>query len=284
MAKKETKKAGAERVEKILELLLSDGWREGRKENGERIREEGRKPGMTNSYVAVDLETTGIGAKREKITEIGMVKVLDGRIADTFHTMVNPHRAIPERITELTGITDEMVEGAPGIEEVLPEAIRFCSGLPLLGHQIIFDYGFLMQAAVNQKLEFAKDGIDTLKLCRALMPETEKKNLGAACAYFGIVPETAHRALSDAMSAHLLYEELKNQFGNGKSDLFEAKKLVYKAKKEKQATKRQKQYLQDLLKYHRINVTVQIEHMTGNEISRMIDKIIFTHGRIPESK
>ena len=239
---------------------------------------------MTNSYVALDLETTGIGAKREKITEIGMVKVLDGQIADTFHTMVNPYRDIPERITELTGITNDMVKDAPGIGDVLSDAIRFCEDLPLLGHQIIFDYGFLVQAAVNQKLEFAKDGIDTLKLCRVLMPGSEKKNLGAACAYFGIVPETAHRALSDAMSAHLLYVELKKRFGNERSDLFEAKKLIYKAKKEKQATKRQKQHLQDLLKYHRINVTVQIDYMSGNEISRMIDKIIFTYGRIPESK
>lgn len=239
---------------------------------------------MTDSYVAVDLETTGIGAKKEKITEIGMVKVLNGQVADTFHTMVNPHRAIPERITELTGITDEMVADAPGIEDVLPDAICFCEKLPLLGHQVIFDYGFLTQAAVNQKIAFAKDGIDTLKLCRMLMPESEKKNLGAACAYFGIVPDTAHRALSDAMSAHLLYAEMKKRFGSEKSKLFEAQKLIYKAKEERQATKRQKQYLQDLLKYHRINVTVQIEHMSGNEISRMIDRIIFTHGRIPESK
>ncbi|MBE5971170.1 MAG: 3'-5' exonuclease [Lachnoclostridium sp.] len=237
---------------------------------------------MTTSYVAVDLETTGIGAKREKITEIGMVKVVDGVVVETYHTMVNPHRKIPERIVELTGITDEMVKDAPGIEEVLPEVIAFCEGFPLLGHQIIFDYGFLTQAAVNMKLEFKKDAVDTLKLCRYLMPGPEKKNLGAACAYFGIVPETAHRALSDAMSTHLLYTKLMEQFGESRSDLFVEKPLIYKAKKERPATKRQKQHLQDLLKYHRIETTVHIDHMSGNEISRMIDKIIFTHGRIPE--
>ncbi len=237
---------------------------------------------MTTSYVAVDLETTGIGAKREKITEIGMVKVVDGAVVETYHTMVNPHREIPERIVELTGITDEMVKDAPGIEEVLPQVMEFCEGFPLLGHQIIFDYGFLTQAAVNMKLEFKKDAVDTLKLCRYLMPGTEKKNLGAACAYFGIVPETAHRALSDAMSTHLLYRKLMERFGESRGELFEAKPLIYKAKKERPATKRQKQHLQDLLKYHRIETTVHIDHMSGNEISRMIDKIIFTHGRIPE--
>lgn len=236
---------------------------------------------MTTSYVAVDLETTGIGTKREKITEIGMVKVVDGSVVGTYHTLVNPYRAIPERVVELTGITDEMVKDAPGIEEVLPAVIEFCDGFPLLGHQIIFDFGFLTQAAVNAKIKFEKDGLDTLKLCRYLMPGAEKKNLGAACAYFGIIPDTAHRALSDAMSAHLLYVKLMEQFGETRSELFEAKKLVFKAKKERPATKRQKEHLHDLLKYHRIETTVQVDKMSGNEISRMIDHIIFKRGKIP---
>jgi len=236
---------------------------------------------MTTSYVAVDLETTGIGTKREKITEIGMVKVVDGSVVGTYHTLVNPYRAIPERVVELTGITDEMVKDAPGIEEVLPAVIEFCEGFPLLGHQIIFDFGFLTQAAVNAKIKFEKDGLDTLKLCRYLMPGAEKKNLGAACAYFGITPDTAHRALSDAMSAHLLYVKLMEQFGETRSELFEAKKLVFKAKKERPATKRQKEHLHDLLKYHRIETTVQVDKMSGNEISRMIDYIIFNRGKIP---
>lgn len=237
---------------------------------------------MMTSYVSVDLETTGIGTKREKITEIGMVKVIDGEIVDTYHTMVNPYRPIPERVVELTGITDEMVEDAPGIEEVLPEVMAFCEGFPLLGHQIIFDYGFLVQAAANGNQKFEKDGMDTLKLCRYLMPEAEKKNLGAACAYFGITPDTAHRALSDAMSTHLLYQKLKETFAGERAELFNEKKLVFKAKKERLATKRQKEHLQDLLKYHRIEKTVQADKMSGNEISRMIDQIIFTKGRIPK--
>ena len=237
---------------------------------------------MTTSYVAVDLETTGIGTKREKITEIGMVKVVDGQVIDTYHTLVNPYREIPPRVVELTGITDEMVKDAPGIEAILSDVVAFCEGFPLLGHQIIFDFGFLTQATVNAKMKFEKDGLDTLKICRLLMPGPEKKNLGAACAYFGITPETAHRALSDAMSTHLLYQKLLEQFGEKRSDLFEAKKLVFKAKKERPASKRQKEHLQDLLKYHRIDSTVQVDKLSGNEISRMIDQIIFTHGRVGE--
>lgn len=238
---------------------------------------------MINSYVALDLETTGIGARHEKITEIGMVKVIDGETTDTYHTMVNPHREIPKRIVELTGITDDMVKDALGIEEILDEVLAFTEDLPLLGHQIIFDYGFLVQAAVNQKRKFEKYGVDTLKLCRYLMPGEEKKNLSAVCAYFAVTQDTAHRALSDAYAAHDLYQELKKRFGGERPELFTAKMLQYKAKKERTASKRQKEHLQDLLKYHRIDITVEIDHMSGNEISRMIDKIIFQYGRIPEN-
>ena len=236
---------------------------------------------MTDSYVALDLETTGIGAKKEKITEIGMVKVLDGQIVSTYHSLVNPRRPIPEEIVRLTGIDDSMVQDAPGMEEILGEILEFMEELPLLGHQIQFDYGFLAQAAVNQGIRLEKDGIDTLALCRALMPAGERKNLSSACRYFGIDQENAHRALSDALCAHRLYQELKERYQEEENGLFLAKKLRYKAKKERTASKRQKEYLQDPIKYHRINVTVQMEHMSGNEISRMTDKIIFTYGKIP---
>ncbi|MCI8453437.1 MAG: 3'-5' exonuclease [Lachnospiraceae bacterium] len=239
---------------------------------------------MTDSYVAVDLETTGIAVKREKIIELAMVRVENGEIADTFHTLVNPHRQIPKRITELTGIDDDMVRSAPDVGDVIDRAVDFCKDLALLGHQVLFDYGFLLQAAVNRTLAFEKNGIDTLRLCRAFMPLEEKKNLTNACAYFGVPQDTAHRALSDAMAAHRLYQELKKCFGEKDAALFSEKKLLFKIKKEKAATKRQKQHLQDLIKYHRISVTVQIESLSGNEISRLIDRIIFTHGRIPEKE
>ena len=81
---------------------------------------------MINSYVALDLETTGIGARHEKITEIGMVKVENGAVTDTYHTLVNPGRPIPEHITELTGIDDDMVKDAPMIQDVIGEVIAFC--------------------------------------------------------------------------------------------------------------------------------------------------------------
>lgn len=236
---------------------------------------------MMDSYVAVDLETTGLGPQKDKVIEIGMVKVRNGEASELYHTLVDPCREIPENITALTGIDGAMVQGAPNMDETVGTVLAFCEGFPLLGHQVRFDYGFLAQAAANRNLSFPKEGIDTLKLCRLLMPAGEKKNLRAACAYFGIHPDSSHRALSDAMAAHKLYEALKNRYGEGRRELFEAQRLQYKVKKEKPASKRQKQYLQDFIKYHRIDVTVQIDHMSGNEISRMIDKLILQHGRIP---
>ena len=235
---------------------------------------------MINSYVALDLETTGIGARHEKITEIGMVKVIDGEAVDTYHTMVNPHREIPERIVELTGITDDMVKDAPAIEDMIGDVVRFCGNLPLLGHNILFDYAFLKRAAVNSGLDFEREGIDTLGICRLFMPADVKRNLTCACSFYEVSQSAAHRAQADAEAAHGLYQVMMARHGEEHPEAFAAKPLIYKAKREQPATKRQKEYLHDLLKCHRIDVTVQIDAMSRSEVSRMIDNIISQYGRM----
>lgn len=235
---------------------------------------------MIDSYIAIDLETTGLEAKLEKITEIAALKVIDGAVTERLVTLINPMRRLGERITELTGITDQMVADAPVIEDVIEDVIKFCGDLPLLGHHIIFDYGFLKRAAVNRSLAFEKDGIDTLTLCRTFMPTDVKRNLSSACAYYRIPQSGAHRGEADAEAAHLLYQKLKLLHSGDKPGLFTAKPLIYKAKREQPATKRQKDYLRDLAKCHRIDVTVQIDAMSRSEVSRMIDNIISQHGRM----
>ncbi|MCC8026983.1 MAG: 3'-5' exonuclease [Clostridium sp.] len=235
---------------------------------------------MINSYIAIDLETTGLEAKLEKITEIAALRVTDGVITDRLVTLINPKRKLGERITELTGITDEMVADAPPIGEVIRDLVDFCGDLPLLGHNIIFDYGFLKRAAVNNQLAFEKEGIDTLTLCRTFMPADIKRNLGCACAYYKILQSTAHRAEADAEAAHQLYQKMKGLHSGDKPELFTAKPLIYKAKREQPATKRQKDYLRDLAKCHRIDITVQIDAMSRSEVSRMIDNIISQYGRM----
>lgn len=234
---------------------------------------------MTNSYVAIDIETTGLEPKLDKITEIAALKVVDGVVTERYVTLVNPRRLLGARIVALTGITDEMVAGAPGIEDVIGPVAGFCEGLPLLGHNILFDYGFLKRAAVNHGLTFEREGIDTLQLCRAFMPADSRKNLAAACAYYDVEQVLAHRAEADALSAHLLYQKLAEKCTGDREALFIPKSLIYKAKKEQPATKRQKEYLQDLIKCHRIDVTVQIDSISRNEASRMIDQILTQYGR-----
>ena len=116
---------------------------------------------MVNSYVAVDLETTGLSPKENKIIEIGAIKVIDGEVAGSFETFVNPRVAISSRITELTGITDEMVQGAPYEKEAVESFIEFCGDNLLLGHNVRFDYSFLKVAATNSKIGFEYVCIDT---------------------------------------------------------------------------------------------------------------------------
>lgn len=235
---------------------------------------------MENSYVSIDLETTGLDPKHDKVIEIGAVKVVNGQITEEFSSFVNPRRSLENFTTNLTGITDEMLDGAPEIEEVIEAVVCFCGELPILGHHVILDYSFLKRAAVNKGLNFEKKGIDTLTICRKLMPECEKKNLMSAIEYYGIDPETAHRALPDARMTHFLYQAVKNGCVNAHQELFFGKPLIYRVKKEQPATKKQKEGLRELIKYHRINLSVEIDYLTRNEVSRMTDKIILKYGRI----
>ena len=235
---------------------------------------------IPQSYVAIDLETTGLNPKIDKIIEIGAVRVVDGVAVEEKSTLVNPHLELSERIQELTGIQDSMLQDAPGIEEVIGEYIDFCQELPLLGHKILFDFSFLKRAAVDQKLTFEKEGIDTLTLCRRFMPGPEKKTLESACAYYQVEMESAHRALHDAYSAHGLYQVFGRLYGEADEQAFLPKTLIYKVKRQQPASKRQKEVLRELIKYHRIDITAQIDYLSRNEISRLTDKIISQYGRI----
>lgn len=235
---------------------------------------------IPNQYIAVDLETTGLDPKRDRIIEIGAIRVENGQKTVSFHTMVNPRRSLEERIVQLTGISDEMVENAPDIGDKIGEFLDFCGQLPLLGHHVIFDYSFLKRAAVNQGLEFERTGLDTLQLCRRFMPQEEKKNLEAACRFFEIQRQGAHRALGDAEDAHSLYQRLIALYGETEPGAFAEKPLIYKVKREQPASKKQKEDLRYLLKYHKIDLPVQIDYLSRNEASRITDQVISQYGRI----
>ncbi|MCI8374567.1 MAG: 3'-5' exonuclease [Lachnospiraceae bacterium] len=235
---------------------------------------------MVNTYIALDLETTGLNPSRDRILEIGAVKVVEGQIADTYENLVNPGRSIGRWIEELTGITEEMARTGRDTGEALRELLEFCGNLPLLGHNIIFDYSFIKQNAVNLNLEFEREGIDTLKIARALFPEMEHRSLQALVSYYQIPQEQAHRAASDALSAMELYRRMREDFPDSPEELFKPKPLVYSVKKQGPITPAQKGYLNDLLKYHKIALEMSVDSLTKNEASRIIDRIILEYGRI----
>ena len=146
---------------------------------------------MYDTYVSIDLETTGLNPKRDRIIEIGAIRVEQGQIAEEFSTFVDPGRKLEERITELTGIRDEDLADAPQLDEVFPQLLEFMGELPLLGHRILFDYSFLKKAAVDRKITFERSAVDTLQVARKYLPELPHRNLGYLCQYY----EIPHHAL-----------------------------------------------------------------------------------------
>lgn len=158
-----------------------------------------RGQNLDDTYVVFDIETTGLSKEKEMITEIGAVKVADGKIIDRFSTFVNPQRPISAEITKLTGITDDMVKDAPTIENVLPEFLKFCEDTVLVAHNASFDTGFIRIAAERAGLgELHHTVVDTLELARALLPELNKHKLDIVCEYLGVTLNGHHRAVNDA--------------------------------------------------------------------------------------
>ena len=126
---------------------------------------------MIRDYIAVDVETTGLNPARDRLLEIGAARILNGKVEETYQTFIDAGVEVPERITELTGITDEMRLSGKRPEQAIPEFLEFCGELPILGHNVSFDFGFLKQAAVNQGLTFEREALDTLKIARKLLPD-----------------------------------------------------------------------------------------------------------------
>ena len=158
-----------------------------------------RGQSLDDTFVVFDIETTGLSKETESITEIGAVKVVDGKIIDRFSTFVNPERPIPAEITKLTGITNEMVADAPVITEILPKFLEFCQDAVLVAHNANFDTGFIrLNAERKCGIEVKNTVLDTLELSRSLLPELKKHKLDIVCEQLGVSLEGHHRAVNDA--------------------------------------------------------------------------------------
>ncbi|MBN2258167.1 MAG: DEAD/DEAH box helicase family protein [Anaerolineaceae bacterium] len=157
-----------------------------------------------SSMVALDLETTGLDAQSDAIIEIGAVRFSGHRKEDEWSTLLNPRRPIPAFITQLTGITNQMVMHAPTLAEVLPKLEQFVGRDPVLGHNVQFDLGFLQKQGI---LEF-NQAVDTFDLASVLLPQASRYSLDSLEQQLGLLLPATHRALDDARATHGVYVEL----------------------------------------------------------------------------
>ena len=156
-----------------------------------------RKQDIDTTYCVLDLETTGFSFRTEKITEVGIMKVKNGEVIDEFSCFVNPEKPIPQRVVEVTNITDEMVKDADTIDKIMPKIIEFVGDSVLVAHNADFDIGFLKYNAKILGLSLENTYLDTLRLAKALFPDFKKYKLGIIADNLGIKVEVAHRALDD---------------------------------------------------------------------------------------
>lgn len=153
---------------------------------------------LHTTYCVLDLETTGLSFRTEKITEIGIMKMNEqGEVIDEFECFVNPEKPIPQRVVEVTNITDEMVKDAETIDKVMPKVLEFVGDSVIVAHNADFDVGFLKYNAKQLGLSLDNTYLDTLRLAKDLFPDYKKYKLGIIAENLGIEVIVAHRALDD---------------------------------------------------------------------------------------
>ena len=158
-------------------------------------------PFEEGEYCVFDFETTGMSGRQDKVIEIGMAKIIKGKINDTFSTFINPGRPVPYFITKITGITNADVENAPFFDEVYPRIREFMGDAVLIAHNLSFDHSFLKNECANAGVEFPEnDSVCTLKLARKIYPQLPSKSLGNLTRSLRIRHRDVHRGLGDSMA------------------------------------------------------------------------------------
>ena len=170
---------------------------------------------LDTEYCVLDIETTGLSFRTEKITELGAIKIKNGEIIDEFECFVNPEKPIPSKIVDITHITDEMVKDADTIAEALPKFLEFMGDDVLVAHNASFDIGFLKYNAEQLGLKLENSYIDTLPLAKQLFPNFKKYKLGLIADKLDIKVENAHRALDDVITLvkvfNVMIDEMKKK-------------------------------------------------------------------------
>lgn len=177
---------------------------------------------LTGSYVVFDIETTGFSAKFDEIIEIAGVKVENGEITERFSEFVRPEKVIPQRITELTRITNDMVSDARTIDVVLRDFLSFCDGCVLVAHNANFDVGFLKKFSEKLHYDFDFCYIDTLGLSRKFVKKIKRHKLNLVAKALGFTFEGHHRAIHDAeITAKIFLAFVDMMQREGVSDVLE---------------------------------------------------------------
>jgi DNA polymerase III epsilon subunit family exonuclease len=163
-------------------------------------------------WVVFDLETTGLSSKNDDIIEIGARRYEHGQCTGEFSTFVSTKLIVSEKITQLTGITQAMLEGQPELKDVLPQFLAFIGGSLLIAHNASFDAGFIKSACKRHNIEWQWPIFCTLKLARELLPELPNKKLDSLAEHYNLTFEARHRSIGDvkvtaAVLQHMLEQE-----------------------------------------------------------------------------
>ncbi|KAB3536940.1 PolC-type DNA polymerase III [Alkaliphilus pronyensis] len=231
--------------------------------------------GLEETYIVFDIETTGLSNKKDRITEIGAVKVHGGKIIEDFSTLVNPEVPIPAKIVELTGINDELVKNAPKIDEAMEKFLGFIEDKPLVAHNAEFDIGFIRENARRLGYQLNNSSLDTLKLARLLLSKLKKHKLNIVAKELNIKLENHHRAVDDATAtAEIFLKFIEMMKSKGINNLGEMnKKLVKQA---------------DIKKLDTFHAIILVKNYTGlKNLYRLVSdshlKYFYKKPRLPKS-
>lgn len=171
--------------------------------------QEKNKLTNTNIFVAIDVETTGLSPTANELIEVSAIKYDGCQKIDTFSTLIRPKARIPYHITNITGITNDMVESSPEVEEVMPKLVEFIGDYPIVAHNANFDYKFIQSYSNNS---FSKNTlIDTVAIGRRLYPNLPNHKLGTIAKYIGITEDGFHRAEFDCECCAKIYMKYLEQ-------------------------------------------------------------------------
>ncbi|KAA0955620.1 3'-5' exonuclease [Sporosarcina sp. ANT_H38] len=161
---------------------------------------------LMDDYIVLDFETTGLRAGADKIIQIGAIKYVNHEVKDMFNTFIKPFRHIPETITRLTGISNEVVEGAPSIEQKIEDLLEFIGDLPIIAHNASFDMGFLYALDNIEGIKIPEYiVIDTVKLARKKITETPNHKLTTLTKFLQLEHD-AHDAIGDCLATAAIYQ------------------------------------------------------------------------------